>query len=191
MLDDRERRAWLRLARTENVGPVTFAAPISRFGNAGNALEALPRLAARGGKAGNYVVAPDDEAARELENLAGLGGRLLASCEPDFPQGLAALDPPPPAAAVLGHVAVLKREMVAIVGARNASALARKFAFTMAQDLTAAGLTIASGWRAALIPPRMRARWPEARSRCWRAAWMWSIRRRTKLSTRPSRIVAP
>jgi DNA processing protein len=145
MLDDRERRAWLRLARTENVGPVTFAGLISRFGNASNALGELPRLAARGGKAGRFVPVPEDEIAREMEELAGLGGRLLASCEPDFPQGLTALDPPPPVIAVLGHVAVLKREMVAIVGARNASALARKFAFTMAQELTAAGLAIASG----------------------------------------------
>ncbi len=56
-----------------------------------------------------------------------------------------ALDPQPPVIAVLGHVPLLKREMVAMVGARNASALARKFAFLLAQELAASGLAIASG----------------------------------------------
>ena len=70
---------------------------------------------------------------------------MIASCEPDFPPGLAALDPPPPVIALLGHAPLLRREMVAMVGARNASALGRKFAVTLAQDLTEAGLAIASG----------------------------------------------
>jgi DNA processing protein len=144
-LDDKERLAWLRLARTENVGPVTFASLTARFGGAGAALKELPRLAARGGSSKNFVLPPEDSVAREIEDLTRLGGRLIASCEPDFPAGLAALDPPPAVIAVLGHTALLKREMVAIVGARNASALGRKFAFTLAQDLSQAGLAVASG----------------------------------------------
>lgn len=143
-LNDSERRAWIRLARTEHVGPVTFASLIARFGGAAAALAELPRMAGRGGGK-NFILPPEEEVAREIADLAKLGGRMIASCEPDFPRGLAALDPPPPMIAVLGHVALLKREMVAIVGARNASALGRKFAFTLAQDLAAAGLAIASG----------------------------------------------
>ena len=142
-LNDSERRAWLRLARTENVGPVTFAGLIARFGSAAAALAEVPRLAARGGGK-NFILPPEDEVTRELAELARLGGRMIASCEPDFPHGLAALDPPP-VIAVLGHAAMLKREMVAIVGARNASALGRKFAFVLSQELAAAGLAIASG----------------------------------------------
>jgi len=143
-LNDSERRAWLRLARTENVGPVTFAGLIARFGGAAVALAEVPRLAARGGGK-NFVLPPEDDAAREIAGLARLGGRMIANCEPDFPPGLAALDPPPPLIAMLGHAAILKREMVAIVGARNASALGRKFAFVLAQDLAASGLAVASG----------------------------------------------
>jgi DNA processing protein len=48
---------------------------------------------------------------------------LIASGEPDFPSGLAALDPPPPLISVLGQVGLFKRDMVAMVGARNASML--------------------------------------------------------------------
>jgi len=146
---DKERFAWLRLARTENVGPVTFAALIARFGSAMAALDAVPTLAARGSRSGSgkreFAIPPDAEIAREFAGLAKIGGHFLFSCEPDFPQGLAALDPPPPAIAVLGHAHLLRADMIAMVGARNASALGRKLAWMMARELGEAGLAIVSG----------------------------------------------
>jgi DNA processing protein len=143
-LSESERRAWLRLARTQNVGPVTFAQLIARFGSATASLAELPRLSKRGG--GEPLRAPSDaEAQEELEKLHKIGGRLIASVEPEFPPGLAALDPPPPVISALGQVSLLAREMVGIVGARNASALGRKFAGTLATELGQAGFVIASG----------------------------------------------
>ena len=143
-MQDNERRAWLRLARTENVGPVTFRNLIARFGNASAALDALPRLASRGGGK-NFVLPDESDAAREMEALAKLGGRLIAACESDYPQGLKALEAPPPVISVLGHPHLLKKEMIAIVGARNASALARKFADGLSRELGFAGLVVVSG----------------------------------------------
>src|SRR5258707_6959285 len=143
-MQDSERRAWLRLARTENVGPVTFRNLIARFGPAGAALEELPRLAARGGGK-NFTLPEAGEAVRELEALAKLGGRIIASCEAHYPRGLAALEAPPPVISILGHPHLLQKEMIAIVGARNASALARKFADTLSRDLGFAGLVVVSG----------------------------------------------
>jgi DNA processing protein len=143
-MQDSERRAWLRLARTENVGPVTFRNLMARFGSAMAALEELPRMAARGG-AKNFILPGEDVAARELDGLAKLGGRMIASCEADYPRGLAALEAPPPVLSVLGHPHLLQKEMIAIVGARNASALARKFADTLARELGFAGLVVVSG----------------------------------------------
>jgi DNA processing protein len=143
-MHDSERRAWLRLARTENVGPVTFRNLLARFGSATTALEELPRMAARGG-ARNFVLPGEDEVARELDGLAKLGGRMIASCEAQYPRGLAALEAPPPLLSVLGHPHLLGKEMIAIVGARNASALARKFADTLARELGFAGLVVVSG----------------------------------------------
>jgi DNA processing protein len=143
-LSDKERLQWLRLARTENVGAATFALLISRFPNIAQALDAAPRLARRGG--GKALAVPsEDDARRENDALAGLGGRFIASVEPEFPPGLAALDPPPPLIAVLGHAEMLRREAVAIVGARNASALGMKLARQIALDLGAANLLVASG----------------------------------------------
>jgi DNA processing protein len=143
-LSDAERRAWLRLARTQNVGPVTFANLIARYPNPIEALATVPHLARRGG--GNELRIPsDDDARKELDAVAKLGGRMIASIEPEFPKGLAALEAPPPLVNALGHASLLQREMVAIVGARNASALGRKFAQTIATELGTTNLVIASG----------------------------------------------
>jgi DNA processing protein len=143
-LGEAERRAWLRLARTQNVGPATFAQLIARFGSASAALAELPRLGRRGG--GELLRPVSEEAAHEeIEALRSLGGRLIASCEREFPHSLSAVDPSPPIVSVLGSAAQLGREMIAIVGARNASALGRKFAGQLAHDLGAAGFVIVSG----------------------------------------------
>jgi len=143
-LAEREKLAWLRLTRTPNVGPVTFSHLIARFGSATAALEEVPRLVRRGG--GEAATLPDaGEMRRELEALAMLGGRFIASCEPEFPRGLAVLEAPPPLIAVLGHPTLLAREMIAMVGARNASALGRKLASRLAGELGEAGLVVVSG----------------------------------------------
>jgi DNA processing protein len=138
-----ERLDWLRLARAETVGPVAFAHLIARYRTAGRALEALPKLAARGGSA---RAAPDPAAvAAEIEAGEGLGAQLICSCEDGFPERLAALDPPPPAIWALGDAALLGRPGVAIVGARIASAAGQRFARQLALDLGAAGYVIVSG----------------------------------------------
>jgi DNA processing protein len=143
-LSDAERRAWLRLSRTQNIGPVTFASIMARFDSAIDALSEVPHLARRGG--GSALRIPsDDDAKREIGALEKLGGVMLANIEPEFPGGLAALDAPPPIISAIGNPALLRRDMVAIVGARNASALGRKFAGQMAHDLGEANLVIASG----------------------------------------------
>lgn len=139
---DRERLAWLRLARTPNVGPVAFEHLLTRFGSAEAALDVLPRLVKRGS-----VPHPPsaDEASRELEAGERLGARLLLSCDPDFPPLLAAVDPPPPLIWVLGDPAVLSRPAVGVVGARVASAAGQRFARTLAVDLGKAGQVVVSG----------------------------------------------
>ncbi len=143
-LSDIGRRAWLRLSRTQNVGPVTFASLMARYHSASEALGAVPHLAKRGGGA-ELRIPSDFEMQKEIDNLAKIGGRMIASVEPEYPRGLAALEAPPPIVSILGHVSLLQREMIAIVGARNASALGRKLAGQIATDLGAENLAIASG----------------------------------------------
>jgi len=142
-LSETEQRDWLRLARTENVGPVTFDQLLQRFGSAGKALAALPDLARRGGRP--IKLATEAQVDKELADGAALGARLIAACEPDFPQALAALDPPPPVVWTRGRVELLDRPCVAIVGARVASAAGQRFARGLAAELGQSGLVVVSG----------------------------------------------
>ena len=144
-LTPEQRRDWLRLARTETVGPVTFHHLIRRYGDTVRALAALPELARRGGRANPPRVASPADADREIAAGERLGARLIAACEPDFPAQLAALDPPPPLIWTRGDAHLLPRPCVAIVGARIASAAGQRFARALAQDLGQAGQVVVSG----------------------------------------------
>ena len=144
-LDARGRRDWLTLARTENVGPVVFDQLVARFGSPADALEAIPELARRGGRMNALRIPSAAEIDRELEDGEAIGARLICACEPDFPQALAALDPPPPLIWALGKAELLERPCVAVVGARIASAAGQRFARGLAADLGRAGLVIVSG----------------------------------------------
>jgi DNA processing protein len=140
-----ERRDWLRLIRSENVGPITFRNLLRHFGSAGAALDALPGLAKRGGAARAIRVCSRDEAEREMEAAADFGVTFVASCEDTYPPRLAEIDDAPPLLAFRGNVAALARPMIALVGARNASAAGLKFAERLARELGEAGFVIASG----------------------------------------------
>ena len=144
-LTQAQRRDWLRLARTENVGPVTFDQLIGRYGEPSVALAALPDLARRSGRMAPLRLPALAEIEAELAAGEALGARLICSAEADFPEALAALDPPPPVIWARGDVRLLHRPSVAIVGARVASAQAQRFARGLAAELGAAGHVIVSG----------------------------------------------
>jgi len=144
-LSDIQRLAWLRLARTETVGPVAFDHLLARYGTPERALSALPDLSRRGGRAVPLALPPREAIARELAAGARLGARLICGCEPDFPPRLAALDPPPPVLWALGRAELLSEPSIAIVGARIASAAGQRFARQLATDLGTAGYVIVSG----------------------------------------------
>jgi DNA processing protein len=144
-LDPQERLDWLRLARTETVGPVTFHAMLRRFGSARAALAALPRLA-RKSAAGRAVSAPEQaEIETEMAALARLGARLLCWGEPAYPAALAAIEDAPPVLTLFGRAELLDRPMVAVIGARNASANGCRLARELASGLGKAGLVVVSG----------------------------------------------
>ena len=142
-LTDAQRLDWLRLIRSESIGPKTFRALVNRYGGAGAALDALPELARQRGR--DLRIASRDECLREFAALDAVGARLIAVGEPDYPSALREIDAPPPLIAARGHIPVLSRPMVAIVGSRNASAAGLAFCERLTRDLGVAGLVIASG----------------------------------------------
>jgi len=118
---------------------------LRRFGSAGAALDVLPRLA-RLGERSTPVTAPTRaEAAAELAALGRAGARLVCWGEPGYPSALAAIEDAPPILTVLGQPELLQRPMIAVVGARNASANGRRFARDLAAELGQGGLVVVSG----------------------------------------------
>lgn len=142
---DSEKIDWLRLTRTENVGPVTFYQLIARYGSAAKAIEALPELSRRGGRAKPLIPPSRTEAEREYKALVKIGGQIVTAACAAYPLALSTLDDAPPVLSVLGKSELLNRPCVGIVGARNASLNGRKFAEKLARDLGQRGFVIASG----------------------------------------------
>jgi DNA processing protein len=144
-LTDAQRIDWLRLIRSDRVGPHTFRSLVNHFGSAHAALERLPELARRGGAARPGRICSEADARAELEAGKRIGVSLLAPGEAGYPPRLAVLDDAPPLLGVRGALEVLMRPVIAIVGSRNASGAGLKFASSLARDLSDAGFVIASG----------------------------------------------
>ncbi|MDB5632674.1 MAG: putative processing protein DprA [Tardiphaga sp.] len=143
-LSDAQRIDWLRLIRSDNVGPRTFRSLINHFGSARAALERLPELARRGGAARPGRICSEDDAQRELAASGKMSVALIAPGEAGYPPRLAGIDDAPPLLGVRGRLDALMRPMIAIVGSRNASGAGLKFAERLARDLGDAGFVIVS-----------------------------------------------
>ena len=139
-----ERFARLRLARTDQIGPVTFRQLLERFGTAERALEALPDLIRRGGDRG-HGLPPVERIEAEMAAGERAGARLIVLGDADFPEMLAAVDPPPPLLWTLGDAALMARPCIAVVGARIASAGGQRIARGLSQQLGEAGHVVVSG----------------------------------------------
>ena len=134
----------LRLLRTAGVGPVTFRQLLRRFGTAAAAIEAVPDLARRGGGKAPRLF-ERGEAEREIARVEKLGARYLTLGQGLYPRLLAALEDAPPLLIAKGNLNLLDRTAIAIVGARNASAAACRFARGLAHDLGQQDLVVVSG----------------------------------------------
>jgi DNA processing protein len=144
-LTDAQRIDWLRLIRSDRIGPHTFRSLINHFGSAQGALERLPDLARRGGADRPGRICSEADARAEFEASHKIGVSLLAPGEAGYPPRLAVLDDAPPLLGVRGSLETLMRPVIAIVGSRNASGAGLKFAGALARDLGEAGFAIASG----------------------------------------------
>lgn len=144
-LTDKQRVAWLRLIRSDNVGPVTFRDLINHFGTAETALAMLPELSARGGSSRAIRVATEQEALAELETARHHGAQFVGIGEPDYPAALREIDGAPPLLAVKGDLGAFHAPALGIVGSRNASVAGAKFAAMIAAEAGRAGFTVISG----------------------------------------------
>jgi DNA processing protein len=144
-LSDEQRIDWLRLIRSQNIGPRTFRALLNHCGGARAALEQLPALARRGGGTMAPKICTRAEAEREIEAAQRLGASFIALGESDYPRRLQAIDDAPPLLALRGNRAALTLPAVAVVGSRNASAAGLKMTERIARGLGEAGFAVVSG----------------------------------------------
>ncbi len=144
-LTERQRLAWLRLIRSDNVGPATFRDLINHFGSAERAIEHLPELSRRGGARADIRIASLDEAGAELAFAEKFGAVFIGIGEPEYPSALRRIDGAPPLLAAIGDLSVTSRPAVGMVGSRNASISGMKFAARIAREVGAAGYTVVSG----------------------------------------------
>ncbi|MGV1952732.1 DNA-processing protein DprA [Agrobacterium vitis] len=144
-LTEKQRTAWLRLIRSDNVGPATFRDLINNFGTAERALDMLPELSQRGGATRSIRIATVAEAERELDFARKFGARFVGIGEPDYPPALRQIDAAPPILAMKGQGSTAIRPSIGIVGSRNASISGVKMAALLARDCGTTGYTITSG----------------------------------------------
>ncbi|MDK4739288.1 DNA-processing protein DprA [Rhizobium sp. CNPSo 3464] len=144
-LTEKQRIAWLRLIRSDNVGPSTFRDLIRHYGSAEAALAALPELSQRGGSTRAIRIASEQDALRELEAADRFGARFVGIGEPDYPQALREIDGAPPLLAVKGSMPTATRPAIGIVGSRNASISGAKFTAMIARACGQAGYAVVSG----------------------------------------------
>ncbi|MPT48226.1 MAG: DNA-protecting protein DprA [Sphingobium sp.] len=142
---DQERFNHIRLARSQNVGPVVYRQLLRRFGSAGAALKAIST--GKDGAGGGRTIIPADEReiAQEIERTYRLDAQYMLPGDMDYPPLLAQIADAPLVLIRRGNPALAAGRLVAMVGARNASAAACRFARTLARDLSARGVVVVSG----------------------------------------------
>lgn len=138
-----QRIAWLRLLRTDNIGPATFRQLLNRFGSAEAALDALPDLLRRTSKP--LRITTQAQAEDEIAGLTRSGAELIASCEPRYPELLTHIPAAPPLVTLAGGANLDWQRSAGIVGARNASSAGLKMTRLLATDLGQRGYTVVSG----------------------------------------------
>jgi DNA processing protein len=144
MLSDGQLVNWLRLVRTDGVGPKTFRNLINQFGGAAEAIRALPELSFR--RTGKRIEpASIDSVEREMDAARRMGARFVSRGDPSYPKPLAEIDSAPPLIAVLGRLPGPDAASVAIVGSRNASLPGLKMAEKLASGLGRHDYTVVSG----------------------------------------------
>jgi DNA processing protein len=136
----------LQLIRTLNVGPITFFNLIQRFGTAGKAISALPELSRRGGSKVGLVPYLREMAEKEIAACTKFGAKMIMYGSPDYPSLLHNIPDPPPVITVRGDIKIWQdKTIIAMVGARNASAGGCQFAQKLAKELGENEVIVASG----------------------------------------------
>lgn len=140
-----ETKEWLKLALSENVGPITFRNLIAYFGTPKEAIGHLDEFARRGGRTKPIVLATDKMVNLQLKKAEETDAEILPLNHPDYPKLLKTIEDAPPILYVKGHLTLTGKTCVGIVGTRGASLNGKNFTRKLAADLSKADFTVISG----------------------------------------------
>ncbi|MBY4897711.1 DNA-processing protein DprA [Cupriavidus sp. AU9028] len=152
MTDPEEIAAWLRLTGTPGLSAVAARRLLAAFGLPQQILatpvsrlaQVVPATLAR-----RLLAAPDDAmrvaAARTATWAAQPGQAVIGLADPSYPVGLLDLTDPPLLLFARGNPDLLRRQAVAVVGARNATQQGERDAQRFARRLSEAGWLVVSG----------------------------------------------
>jgi len=149
--------ATIALLLIDKIGPQGLQALISSVGSVENllagkadplAVKSLPQSARQ--RLAGFLRNPEaspywEQAERNLEWIAALGGTVLSKRHPCFPQRLLELVDCPPILFAMGNTKHLTKPVISIVGTRKPTPSGSRTASRLASELAAAGLCVASG----------------------------------------------
>ncbi len=140
----KENFAYLKLALSQNVGPITFKELIKHFKNATQAVDNLADFKLKSARRA-IKLAPDSFVYEQIATAQKTGVEILFLKDKDYPQLLKFIDDAPPVLFIKGNKKLLNQKSISVVGSRNASlngiSLTRKIAY----DLSAQNVTVVSG----------------------------------------------
>lgn len=141
--DKQERIAWLRLARSANIGPKTMFSLIGTYKNTKDIIQNIHETAKFFKK--KVKIIEENLIEEEIYNTKKFGAELLIPSDLAYPKALLLYDDFPLTLTAKGNIALLKKKILAIVGARNASLIGLKFAKQIAKELASREFVIISG----------------------------------------------
>ena len=138
-----DRRALLVLSALSGMTARSLLELAERDRSAAGCLDAV--LSGRAGSAGDRAWAHRVDAAALGRGLEACGARAVPWGDPEYPAALANLSDPPAVLYVRGRDLRTLQPAVAMVGARNCSALGREVATDIGRGLAAVGVCVVSG----------------------------------------------
>ncbi len=145
ILSEQQKKEWLQLAFSENVGPITFHSLLSFFGSPKEALAHVDEFARRGGRTREIKIADERQVDEQLKLAEEFDTRIIVSGESDYPKLLKKTSDKPPVLFTKGHFVLTQKNAVAMVGTRNASLNGKSFTRKLALDLAQRDYVIISG----------------------------------------------
>lgn len=136
-MDKRKLISYIQLINTPGIGPVVFKKILTRYGDIDKALSELSQKR----KVMSRAKAEEELMTAEIKKV-----KILTIEDEDYPYNLKQIEDAPPILYALGNIELLKNDnMLAVVGARNASLSARKLAEALSVGVAEKNITVVSG----------------------------------------------